>query len=88
MSEGIIGYSQLSDVPNKSMNVRFYLSFDIKIILKSHYCRKNVIIFHYVHNSVMDVITFPKNLQTTSGLLILLHGIISLPEATSYDNID
>ena len=28
----------------------------------------------------MDVITFP-----TSGLSILLHGVISLPDATSYD---
>ena len=34
----------------------------------------------------MDVITFFINLQTTSGLSILLHGIISLPDATSYDN--
>ena len=33
----------------------------------------------------MDVITFPKHLKTTSGLLILLHGFISLPDATSYD---
>ena len=29
---------------NKSMNGRFYLSYDIKITLKSHFCRKNVII--------------------------------------------
>ena len=29
---------------NKSMNVVFYLSFDIKITLKSHFWRKNVII--------------------------------------------
>ena len=28
---------------------------------------------------------FPENLQTTSGLSILLHGVISLPDATSYD---
>ena len=28
----------------------------------------------------MDVILFPKNLQTTSGLSILLHGVISLPD--------
>ena len=35
----------------------------------------------------MDVITFPENLQITSGLLILLHGVILLPEATSYDKI-
>ena len=33
----------------------------------------------------MDVITFPVNLLTTSGLSILLHGVISLPDATSYD---
>ena len=29
---------------------------------------------------------FPKNMYTTSGLSILLHGVISLPDATSYDN--
>ena len=40
---------------------------------------------HYVHKVVMDVITSPENMLTTSGLLILLHGIISLPDATSYD---
>ena len=33
----------------------------------------------------MDVITFPENRLTTSGLQILLHGVISLPDATSYD---
>ena len=33
----------------------------------------------------MDVITFPVNLLTTSGLSILLHGVISLPDATLYD---
>ena len=31
----------------------------------------------------MDVITFPENLETT----ILLHGVISLPDATSYGKI-
>ena len=35
----------------------------------------------------MDVITFPVNLKTTSGLSILLHGVILLPDATSYDKI-
>ena len=34
----------------------------------------------------MDVKTFPVNLQTTSGLSILLHGVISLQDVTSYDN--
>ena len=33
----------------------------------------------------MDVITFPVNLYTTSGVSILLHGVISLSDATSYD---
>ena len=33
----------------------------------------------------MDVITFPENLLTTSGLSILIHSVISLPEATSCD---
>ena len=35
----------------------------------------------------MDIITFPVNLLTTHGLSILLHGVISLPDATSYDKI-
>ena len=34
---------------------------------------------------VMDVILSPENLKTTSGLSILLHGVIT-PDATSYDN--
>ena len=33
----------------------------------------------------MDVMTFPENLLTTSGLSILLHGFISLPDGRSYD---
>ena len=52
--------------------------------LKSHFWRKNVILLCYVRNVVMDVITFPVNLY---GLSILLHGVISLPDATSYDKI-
>ena len=35
----------------------------------------------------MDVIKFPVNLQTTIDLLILLHGVISLLDATSYDKV-
>ena len=34
---------------------------------------------------VMDGITL--NLYSTSGLSILLHGVISLPDATPYDKI-
>ena len=36
----------------------------------------------------MDVITFPVNRKTTSGLQILLHSVISLPDATSCDSGD
>ena len=38
----------------------------------------------YVGNVVMDV-NVSRKLLTTSGLSILLHGIISFPDATSYD---
>ena len=38
-------------------------------------------------NVFINVISFPQNLKTTSGLSILLHGVILLPDATSYDNI-
>ena len=34
----------------------------------------------------MNVITFPENPKNTSGLQILLHGVISLPDVTSYDD--
>ena len=35
----------------------------------------------------MDGITFPVDLYITSGLLILLHGVNTLPDATSYDKL-
>ena len=47
---------------------------------------KTLYFCHYVRNIVMDVIMFPVNLKTTSGLSILLHGVISLSDATSYYN--
>ena len=37
-----------------------------------------------LRNVIMNVITFPENVQTNS-LSILLHGVISLPDKTSYD---
>ena len=42
-----------------------------RLTLKSHFCRKKLVITYYVRNVVMDVITFPENL-----LLNLLHGVI------------
>ena len=43
-----------------SLNIRFYLSYDIKSTLKSHCCRKTLLLCHYVRNVVMDVIKFPE----------------------------
>ena len=39
----------------------------------------------YARDVVTDVITFPESLYTTSDLSILMHDVISLPGATSYD---
>ena len=39
---------------------------------------------HLLHNLIMDVM-FTENLETTSGLSILLHSIISLSGAMSCD---
>ena len=36
---------------------------------------------HYVSSVVIDVITFPVNLKTTSGLSILLHGVFFFSQA-------
>ena len=58
----------------------------MKITMKSHFCLKNVIILSLCTQRSYGRITFPLNLLTTCGLSILLHGIISLPDATSCDN--
>ena len=36
--------NEFNIIKKQEHNVRFYLSYDIKITLKSHFCRKNVII--------------------------------------------
>ena len=38
-----------------------------------------------LRNVITDVITFPENLLTASSLSIFLHGVISLPDETSYE---
>ena len=43
-------------------NVRFYLSYDMKITLKSHFCRKNVIILSLCTQHCYDSLSFPENL--------------------------
>ena len=59
---------------NMSTNVKFYLSYHIKVTLKSHSSRKNVIIL----SSRMQ-----HCYGRHSGLSIPLHGVISLLDATS-----
>ena len=44
----------------RSTNVRFYLSYEIKITFISDV--KTSSFFHYVRNVVMDVIAIPENL--------------------------
>ena len=61
-----------------STNVRFYLSYDIKIILnlisdvKISLCTQRCYRRHFIH------VTLPENLENTSGLSILMHDVISL----------
>ena len=44
-----------------------FLSYDIKITVKSHFDLKMLSFFHYVRNVVMDGITLHSLSQTTSG---------------------
>ena len=49
---------------NKFNNTRARMLDSIYHMIKSHFCRKNVILLlfcYYVRNVVMDVITFPEN---------------------------
>ena len=45
----------------KSTNVRFYLSYDFKITLKSHFCRKNVILLSLCTQRCYGRHKFPEN---------------------------
>ena len=68
----------------------FHLLYDIKITLKSHFWCKSVIILSicmqrcYGRHACYNV---SRTSVTTSCLSNLLHGVISLPDATSYDKI-
>ena len=52
---------------------------------KSHFWRKNVTLVSLCTQRCYGRNNVPVNRQITSGLQILLHGVISLPDATSYD---
>ena len=66
------------------MNVRFYLSYDIKNTLKSHFWRKNVIILSLCMQCCYGQHNVSR--KTTRGLSVLLHDVISIPYTTSHDN--
>ena len=65
------------------MNVRFYLSYDK--YFESHFWRKNVIILSLCTQRCYGRHNVSRKSINDSGLHILLHGVISLPNATSYD---
>ena len=67
----------LDSIYHMTLRLIWSLISDVKTL---NFCR-------YVRNIVMDVIMFPINLLATSCLSILLHGIISLPDAISYDKV-
>ena len=53
------------------MNVRFYLSYDIKIALKSHFYRKNVIILSLLFFFLFDSLRPINNLSVKHGQVFL-----------------
>ena len=64
------------------MNVIFYLSYDPKTTFKSHFLHENAKILPRICHVIMAINTvmlLPKSVS------ILMHGSISLPDATSYD---
>ena len=65
---------------NKFNNTRAQMLYDIKITLKSHFCHKNVIIL-----SLCTQRYYGRHNVSTSGLSILLHGVISFPDARACD---
>ena len=68
------------------MNIVLFLSYDITITLKFLFWHKKVQICHNVCTVVIDVIHKSyQNMSTTSGLSIIMHGVILLPDMTSYD---
>ena len=68
------------------MNVRFSLSHDIRITLKSHFLRENVKIYlSFTQSYNGRHYAMLLNLYSTSGLSTLLQGVISLPISISCD---
>ena len=66
------------------------LSYDTKTTLKVCVWHEHHIILQYIPQvvCVMDVIHCTMYMEYTSVLLILIHGVISHPYATSFDKND
>ena len=69
-------------------DVRFYLSYDIKITLKSNFCRKNVIFLSLCTQRCYRRHSVSRKSVNLLWCIVLLHGVISLPDATSYAKIN
>ena len=54
----------------------------LKILYNHIFGVKTLMFCHPLRNVIMDVITKRTYLLTTSGLSILLYGVMSLPDAT------
>ena len=63
---------------NKFNNTRAGVLDDIKITLKSHFSRKNIIIL-----SLCTQRCYGRHKVSRKSISILLHGVISLPDSTS-----
>ena len=74
---------------NKFNNTRAGMldsTYHMTITLKSHFWPKDVIILSLCTQRCYGRHNVSRKSKTTSGISILLHGVISLPDATSYDN--
>ena len=63
LAEHFISFVNEFNKFNKNTNVRFYLSYGIKITLKSHFWRKNVVIlllYTTLVNVYVDLVVFTR----------------------------
>ena len=70
---------------NKFNNTRARMLDSIYHMIKSHFCRKNVIILSLCKQHCYGRHNVSRKSINHSGLQIILHGVILLPDPTSYD---
>ena len=56
----------------------------LRLLLNHFFGVKSPIFYHFLRNVMTSIGGVTKSVNT-SGLSILLHGVLSLPDATSYD---